>query len=329
MSRPLRIQYEGAVYHVTCRGNERKDIYRSDADRERFLRILHQAVNIYSIKLCSYVLMSNHFHLLLETPLGNLSEFMRNFNITYTGYFNRQHKRVGHLYQGRYTSVLVDKDTYLTVLSRYIHLNPVRIKAHTKTPAKEKIRLLQAYPWSSLPGYLDKKKKEPFIAYDLVLDEYGGDTAKARLAYAKSLFAEMEAPFDMKGEIVGQSVIGGSLFLDWVRGEFLEDTKDRERPSVKGIQSYAGEEAVLKAIHKETGKELEALRHKRGPLRQLAMELLYKAGGLTGPQIGVLFGIDYSAVSQERKRFRMRLVDDRQLKALHDRLLAGMLTVKI
>jgi len=164
MSRPLRIQYEGAVYHVTCRGNERKDIFKDDTDRQRFLRSLNQAVNIYSIKLCSYVLMSNHFHLLLETPLGNLSEFMRNFNITYTGYYNRRHKRVGHLYQGRYTSVLVDKDSYLSVLSRYIHLNPVRIKAHAKTPLREKIRFLQVYPWSSLPGYLNKREKEPFIA---------------------------------------------------------------------------------------------------------------------------------------------------------------------
>ncbi len=97
MARPLRIQYPGAVYHVTCRGNERKDIFKDDADRERFVRILSQAAEIYSIKLCSYVLMTNHFHLLLETPLANLSEFMRNFNITYTGYYNRRHKRVGHL----------------------------------------------------------------------------------------------------------------------------------------------------------------------------------------------------------------------------------------
>ena len=329
MARPLRIQYEGAVYHVTCRGNDRKDIFKDDADRERFLRILHQSVNIYTIKLCSYVLMTNHFHLLLETPLGNLSEFMRNFNITYTGYYNRRYKRAGHLYQGRYTSVLVDKDAYLSVLSRYIHLNPVRIKAHEKTPLKDKIRLLQAYPWSSLPGYLSRKKKEPFIVYDLVLGEYGGDTDKARKAYAKTLYAEMAAPFDMKREVVGQSVLGGAAFLDWVRERFLETPKDRERPSVQGIRSHVDKETILKTIAKETSKDLSALKSERGPLRQLAMEFLYRAGGLTGPQIGALFGIDYSGVSQERKRLRERMAEDKQLKALHDQLMGKMLTIKI
>ena len=329
MARPLRIQYEGAVYHVTCRGNDRKDIFKDDADRQRFLRILNQAVNIYTIKLCSYVLMTNHFHLLVETPLGNLSEFMRNFNITYTGYFNRRHKRVGHLYQGRYTSVLVDKDAYLSVLSRYIHLNPVRIKALEKTPLKEKIRLLEAYPWSSLSGYLSKKKKEPFIDYSLVLSEFGGDTDKARKTYTKALYDEIAAPFDMKSEVVGQSVMGGSAFMDWVRERFLETSKDRERPSVKSIHARTGKDTILKVIQQETGKDLAVLKRERGPLRQLAMELLYRAGGLTGPQIGKLFGVDYSAVSQERKRFRERFAGDKQLMGLQNRLLGLMLTLKI
>ncbi len=105
-----------------------------------FFRYLVQSINIYSIKFYSYVLMSNHFHLLLETPKANLSEFMRKFNITYTGYYNRRHDRVGHLYQGRYKSVLVDKNEYLSVLSRYIHLNPVKIKAMKKLSEPERGR---------------------------------------------------------------------------------------------------------------------------------------------------------------------------------------------
>ena len=110
MARPLRIQYPGAVYHVTCRGNEQKKIYLDDEDRKRFLHILAQSLNIYSGKLHAFVLMDNHFHLLLETQLGNLSEMMRHFNISYTGFFNRRHRRVGHLYQGRYKSILVEKN---------------------------------------------------------------------------------------------------------------------------------------------------------------------------------------------------------------------------
>ena len=146
MARPLRIQYPDAVYHVTCRGNEKQNIYRDDADRSRFLQQLNQSVNIYTVKLHSYVLMTNHFHLLVETPLGNLSEFMRHFNIAYIGYFNRRHKRVGHLYQGRYKAILVDKDAYLSVLSQYIHLNPVRIKALEKTDPREKYKRSQELP---------------------------------------------------------------------------------------------------------------------------------------------------------------------------------------
>lgn len=128
MDRPLRIRYPGAEYHVTCRDNDRRNIFHDDTDRRTFLRILSQSLNIYSVKLHAYVLMDNHFHLLVETALGNLADFMRHFNITYTGYFNRRHKRVGYLYQGRYKSILVEKETYLSALTRYIHLNPAKIK---------------------------------------------------------------------------------------------------------------------------------------------------------------------------------------------------------
>src|SRR4030042_6401217 len=157
VARPLRIQYSGAAYHVTCRGNERKEIFKDDRDRETFLEILAYSSKIYNIKIFSYMLMENHFHLLIETPLGNLGGFMRQFNITYTGYYNRRHNRVGHLYQGRYKSILVEKESYLSVLSRYIHLNPVRIKAVEikaveKKTDEEKIQYLRNYTWRSLPG---------------------------------------------------------------------------------------------------------------------------------------------------------------------------------
>ncbi len=145
MSRPLRIQYPGAVYHVTCRGNERKEIFREDQDRITFLELLMDSQEIYQVKLYAWVLMENHFHLLLETPLGNLDQFMRRFNISYTGCFNRKYQRVGHLYQGRYKSILVEKENYLSELSRYIHLNPIRVQGmDSKTPA-EKMKFLYSY----------------------------------------------------------------------------------------------------------------------------------------------------------------------------------------
>ena len=183
MARPLRIQYPGAVYHVTCRGIERKSIYKDDKDRKTFLEILVTSGKIYNIKIYSYVLMSNHFHLLIETPFGNLGEFMRHFNITYTRNYNVRHKRAGNLYQGRYKSILVDKESYLSMLSRYIHLNPVKIKSMKGRAENEKKQYLRKYKWSGLPGYIDQRRVQDFIDYTFVLEEYGGDNKNGRAAY--------------------------------------------------------------------------------------------------------------------------------------------------
>ena len=149
MARPLRISYPNAFYHVTCRGNDRRAIFRDDHDRTRFLAQLESALEIFSVGLHTYVLMSNHFHLIVETPKANLSEFMRQFNISYTGYYNRRHGRVGHLYQGRFKAIVVDKDSYLLELSRYVHLNPIRIKAKTQQSEAGRIGEVSRYRWKS------------------------------------------------------------------------------------------------------------------------------------------------------------------------------------
>jgi len=213
MARPLRIQYPGAVYHITCRGNERKDIFKDDIDRKTFLNLLIASSKIYRIKIYSYVLMTNHFHLLIETPIGNLSEFMRQFNITYTSHYNRRHNRTGHLYQGRYKSVLVDKDMYLAVLSRYIHLNPVKIKKMKEITEREKLRYLKNYKWSSLPGYINRRAKQQIIDYTLILKEYGGDNDKARRAYKEMLSIDLSTRPEIKEKIVGQSILGSEKFI--------------------------------------------------------------------------------------------------------------------
>lgn len=315
MARPLRIQYPDAVYHVTCRGNERQVIFKDDADRTRFLQTLTQSLNIYTVKLHTYVLMSNHFHLLVETPLGNLSEFMRKFNITYTSYYNRRHNRIGHLYQGRYKSILVDKNEYLSVLSRYIHLNPVRIKSMEKTPAKEKIRILTRYLWSSLPGYLLRRKRESFVDYRLVLSDYGGDTDRARKKYRKALYEEMAAGAGIHDMVLGQSILGGDEFVESITERFLKGKKDREQPSLRKINNYQAKAVILTVIANETGKRVEAIANEKGRLRQMAMELLYRVGGLKGEEIGRIFGVGYTSVSQERRRLRERLSNDRKLEA--------------
>jgi putative transposase len=129
MARPLRIEYPGAVYHVTSRGNDRKAIFRGDSDRSNFLDTLDQVIHRYHWLCHAYCLMDNHYHLLIETPDGNLSLGMRQLNGVFTQWFNRRYKRTGHLFQGRFKAVLIQKDSHLLEACRYIVLNPVRAKA--------------------------------------------------------------------------------------------------------------------------------------------------------------------------------------------------------
>lgn len=148
MARPLRIEYPGAVYHVICRGNNRQAIYRDNPDRKRYLEKLSQYCQEKKVDLLAYCLLSNHLHLLLETPEGNLSKMMQALQTSYTVYFNQRHDRTGHVFEQRYKAMLVDKDNYLLQVSRYVHLNAVSAKLAGRP---------QDYRWSSYGSYLGGK----------------------------------------------------------------------------------------------------------------------------------------------------------------------------
>ena len=315
MARPLRIQYPGAVYHVTNRGNERMPIFKNDVDRSQFLKILTQSISTYDIRMHSYVLMSNHYHLLAETPLGNLGEFMRHFNITYTSYFNRTHKRSGHLFQGRYKSFLVEKDAYLSAVSRYIHLNPVKIGGIRMQPPKEQLHYLWSYEWSSLPGYLSAKFSNDFMEYKFVLDEFGGDNEKGRLAYMKQLKADLLGGVPIKEKIVGQSLLGNDDFVSTIKNKYINSKTDRERPAVGVVHRYVATENILKVLSDFLGETIDKLLTKSGVNRQIAMDVLYRLGGLKNPEIGKMMGVDYSTVSQGRKRIQAKADKDKSLRA--------------
>ena len=150
MARPLRIAFPGAFYHVTARGNERKAVFKSIRDRQKFLEYLETATERYNAVIHAYCLMDNRYHLLLETPSGNLPQIMQHINGAYTTYFNVKRARAGHLFQGRYKAILVEMDEYAKELSRYMHLNPVRAKL-AETPDK--------YEWSSYNFYTGGKQK--------------------------------------------------------------------------------------------------------------------------------------------------------------------------
>lgn len=315
MARPLRIQYPGALYHVTSRGNERREIFRDDDDRRCFMEILSKSLNIYSVKLYSYVLMKNHFHLLVETPLGNLGEFMRHFNITYTGFYNRKHNRTGHLYQGRYKSILVDRDEYLSIASRYIHLNPVRTRPMRSKTAEEKINYLSGYKWSSLPGYIGRGK-DKMVEYGMVLGEYGGDNNQSQQAYQKRIEQDISDGLEIKEDILAQSVLGSAEFIKSIKEKFIKGKHDRESPAHRELKRYRAEDEIIKVIEQETGLSFKEISRSRGTIRQVAMDILYRIGGLKGIEIGEIFEVDYSTVSLGRKRLREHMEKDIKLRGL-------------
>ena len=157
VSRPPRIEFAGAVHDVMARGDRREEIFRDDRDRGKFLGYLAEGAERYRVKVHCYVLMENHFHLVASTPEGNLSKWMHQLKTAYTVYFNRRHQVVGHLFQGRFKSTVIEAEKYLLEVSRYLHLNPVRGMVLGQGTASERRERLREYRWSSYPGLGEKE----------------------------------------------------------------------------------------------------------------------------------------------------------------------------
>ena len=327
MVRPLRIQYPDALYHITNRGNERKAIFKDNIDRKEFVQILSRSVTTYGIALHGFVLMKNHYHFLARTPLGNLSEFMRHFNITYTSHYNRRHHRSGHLFQGRYKSFLVEQDSYLSQVSRYIHLNPVKVSTIKKLSLEKRLAYLWKYKWSSLPGYVSKPHRLDFVEYGTVLAEFGGETRSGRQRYKKQIADDLTDGLEIRKKVIGQSVLGSDSFISWVRETFIEDINDRERPGVGKIQRYLPMEKVLSIVEEKT--DADDLLHSSGSTRQIVMTALYNYAGLNNREIGDILGVDYSTVSQGRKRLREKAGKDSKIKVVLDGIGKEISRIKI
>ena len=174
MARPLRIEYPGAVYHITSRGNEKKPVYKDDQDRENFLSILDKVNKRYHWLCHAYCLMDNHFHLLIETPDGNLSIGMRQLNGVYTQAFNKRHRRAGHLFQGRYKAILIQKDSHLLEVCRYVVLNPVRAGL-VEDPGQ--------WRWSSYGATAGREKPPACLTTSWVLGQFSSKRRKAEREY--------------------------------------------------------------------------------------------------------------------------------------------------
>lgn len=316
MARPLRVEYEGAMYHVTARGNERSKIFFTKRDYQKFKEYLADAESKYRFNLHAYVLMTNHYHLIIETPDGNLGKIMHYLNGSYTTYINTKRKRSGHLFQGRYKAILIDKDSYLLELSRYLHLNPVRAKMAEKP---------EEYPHSSYGSYISDRNEE-IVTRKMILGMVTGDEEKARAQYRayveSALGEELKSPME---NVYGGMMLGGSGFirnvLSRLENEQLEGTEVSNRKALRA--SIRGEE-IISAVCRQYGCTLEEIAgDKRSEARRAGVHLMKKYTGASNAEIGQLFGgLSYSAVAKISQNLSRQMADDKELQGRIGSILA-------
>lgn len=280
MARPLRIEYAGAFYHLTARGNARQDIFLADEDRECFLRLLGIAAQRYNWRVHAYCLMNNHYHLVVETVDDTLSKGMKYINGTYSQYFNRQHDRVGHVFQGRFKSILVEKDSYLLELCRYVVLNPLRAGITTK---------LKDWPWSNYLATTGKVEPPSWLAVDDSLGLFSSKQNTAIKQYRQFVKQGLNKPSPWLS-LKNQVFLGADEFVTEAQNRVAKDQSIKDVPK---RQRSALPEPLAKYAEQYSPKE--------------AMARAYQSGHYTLAQVGEHFGVSYATVSRANKAFEQRV----------------------
>jgi putative transposase len=317
MARPLRVQFPGAFYHITSRGNERKPVFRTDTDRKKFLGYLQSAHEKYGALVHCFCLLPNHYHLILETPRGNLSEILHHINGAYTTYFNIKRRRSGHLFQGRFKAILVEKEVYAQELSRYIHLNPVRAGL-AEDPS--------AYPWSSYGCYVGLQKKPSWMVTRTILGYFGKDEKKAYKAYRdfveEAMGKEARNPFR---EVVGSTFLCSQRYIEQVvrSGGIPHNDDKRNVPALRVLHKRPALKEIEKWIEGIVSREEEIF-------RKFCLHFSHRFGGYSLEEIGAYYGMKGAAVSQAARRFQKRIRAESELQQIENRLLRnqGMLNVE-
>jgi putative transposase len=278
MARPLRIEYAGALYHVTSRGDRREDIYLDEQDREMWLEVLGQVCNRFNWVVHAYCQMTNHYHLMVETVDGNLSRGMRQLNGNYTQGFNRRHGMVGHLFQGRYKAILVQKDAYLLELSRYVVLNPVRAGM---------VSLPDEWQWSSYVQMIGSAAVPPWLDAKWQLRQFGKKRQTAISAYRRFVKESLKSSKSSSPmeQIRHQLLLGDEEFVEKHRQENLDEE--------------IGE--LSKAHRRSIALSLEEYKIQY-PDRDEAMAKAYLSGAYTMAEIGRFFRVHYMTVSRAVKK---------------------------
>jgi REP element-mobilizing transposase RayT len=332
MARKLRVQYEGAIYHVTVRGVERRRIFRDDRDRERFLMCLEDGVKEHGIRVYLYCLMTNHAHLLVETPKANLSAFMHKVQTGYAVYHNLRHRRAGHLMQGRFGAEPVQGDDYLLRLSRYIHLNPVFVEGMKDKPLGVRREYLRGYPWSSYRGYAGFAKPREFMDEAPVLAMIESRRRKQRRAYRHFVETGIAREDEELTQLMTGSRwgVGDGDFQAWIRDmhtELIQGVEKKEDISFRREEPRVEADTVLRAVAEAFTIEVAALRKRRYACvaRPVAALLLGRLAGMNQRDIGAFLGIGTgAAVCQQLKHLRERMEHDPHLaKRINEIMLAA------
>jgi putative transposase len=341
MGRPLRIERAGGWYHVTGRGNERRAIFRDDRDREHFLELVAEMVGRFKVVLHAYQLMDNHYHLIVELREKNLSRACHWLGVSYTNWFNRRHGRSGHLFQGRFKSVAVDPLEWGLALSRYVHLNPVRIRALGLGKAeqkalkagvraapepgivKERIRRLRSNRWGSYAAYAGLAKKPPWLTCEVILGMLGGkreERQKNYREYVESAVREGMPPSPWE-QLQEGAVLGGKEFLLKLRGYVTGNARE-QRGAGRLKNQHPGLAEIIDAVERLKGEKWTEFRDRYGDSgRDLVLYAGQRLCGMKLGELAVAAGMkDYGAVSRAVRRFenglRSRTMERNQWKCL-------------
>jgi putative transposase len=306
MARPLRLEFEGAYYHITSRGNLRDRIFFDVKDREKFLEILKRTKERYGYLLHAYALMDNHYHIFIETPKANLSQIMQNINTSYTVYINKRHKRFGHLFQGRFKGTIVDKENYLIVLTRYIHLNPVRARI-VKRP--------EEYKWTSYREYIgSSNEKESFVDTTETLSCFSKKKNAAIKAYREFVMDGINDDSSPLNEVEAGFILGSIQFKELIRKLLHVRKPDEEIPQLKRFSKKIPVDKVIKVCCDYYGKKKEAFitRGKGKKERKTVIYLSKTMSNAKNIEIGRYFGIRGSTVSEALKEVETRIKQDKK-----------------
>ena len=333
MARPLRVQFKNGWYHVTARGDNRQRIFYDERDRRHFLELIGEMSERHAVQVHAYVLMDNHYHLLVCTPHANLSAAVQWLNVAYSVWWNRRHDRVGHVFQGRFKAVVVESGEWVLACSLYIHLNPVavgslalsknqkRAEAHGLVQAPEslcaeRLERLRNYPWSSFRAYAGYGPAAEWLSREEVLGRAGGAAGYRHLAEEKARRGLDES---LWSQLKWGLVLGGEGFARKVRAQVEPNRESSGRRALRGRSSWA---EVVRAVEKVRGEPWAQFAGWRGdPGLAMALYVARRCTGLTLRALGeAAGGMDYTAVGMAIKRFEGRLAKDGALRGMTERL---------